>query len=443
MINIKYYLLTADFWTLILSLLLLGFPSALGHRESPVVRLAFFSPILIVISKNIFYLVWNSIHKIHKIHFNRLLLVLFIIYAGVESVAFIRAVLSNSFSTSAIMGSWLIWFSFALFGLLAFSNVNNVNVLQRFREAIYYSLILYVSLNAILNILGYKTPQVLYTSLFPSVMLKSIGIIANRVLFPTASGINTFGIIAGAAIVASSVLFFSSPNKIDRILGLLGIGLGVYGILLSDSRGAFLFALLTVLLSFPTFRIFTPFLRWLAVLIPLLPYTLIFALRFVPQSLSEILNRSSSSQGVESNLSGRFVIWDAVLDNFNNFRFTHLFGFGYRGQVVSGISREYSHLFVSYLDAEMAGAHNFLLQTLLDTGYIGALIAICLITALLFVLGAHLKNNQDHTVKILFFLLVYLVFAGVTETVLTPNHQELFAIFMLIWAAAGSLPKQE
>jgi len=437
---IKRYILNADYWVLVFSLLLVRFPVALGFRGSALIRFLFLLPFLIIIIKNLLYL---AQHSIHKIYFNPWLFVLFILYVGVETIAFLRTATNIFFSSSAIMGNWLVWFLFAMFGLFVFAAVNNRNGLQRFREAIYYALILYVSVNALMSILGFHSPDVLYFSSFRSVILGSLGIAADRVLFLTAAGINSFGLVGGAALVASAVLFFSSSRKIDRIIGVIGIVSSLYVVLLTDSRGALLFSLVSIFLSLFPFGMFIPALRWVAALAPALPFTLVSALRLLPTQISQVLNRSSSSQGADATLSGRFIIWNAILNHFYDFRFLNLFGFGFRGQVASGISWEYSYLFSSWLDPEVAGAHNFVLQTLLDTGYIGALITICFITSLLFALGSHLKNSQDHTIKVLFFLLIYLIVVGTTDTVLTPEHQELFLVFMLIWAAAGSLPKRK
>jgi len=439
---IKRHLLSLDFWVLIFSLLLLRLPVAIGYRQSALVRTLFLTPIFIVIIKNLIQLILHP-----QIHFKRTLLAWFVLYAVVESLSFFRTATTNFFPTITVLGNWLVWFSMGIFGFLIFSNVRNKAALAQFRAAIYYALILYVFLNAALHITGYQSPENIYffarsPASFQAILLKNVGITMQRVVFPTASGINSFGIVAGAAFVSSFVLFLSSKKLIDRIMGGVGFLSSLYIILLTDSRGPLFFAFITIFIfAILPISLITIW-RWLPIMTPVLPYMLTFSLRYIPISILQKVSRSFSGGTTSDSLSGRLLIWQAVLDSFRNFQFIHLFGFGYRGQVVSGVSQKYASLFSIYADPEISGAHNFVMQTLLEVGYLGVIISIGFITAILFHFVSYLKAHQDHTVKVLFFILIYLLLAGTTESVLTVDHQELFTIFMFIWAAVGSLPNK-
>jgi O-antigen ligase len=112
---------------------------------------------------------------------------------------------------------------------------------------------------------------------------------------------------------------------------------------------------------------------------------------------------------------------------------------GFDGQQISGISNTYASQFSSWAFPESVTAHNFGLQIIIETGYLGLTMVIIIISIMLSSLGSCSIKTNDKTVKILFFILTYLMFTGITESVFTLGHPETQSIFMLIFAATGVL----
>jgi O-antigen ligase len=421
-----------DYWVLIFGLIIFKIPTFLGKTESIYARIICLIPFLISIFINFLKLL-----KRNKLNFNKQLFILFFFYLCIWGFAVLRSAFSGYFSFFSTFGNYFIWITFSLFGFLTFSVNNSPEKAVVYQKAIGYCLILYIVVNSITQIIGFVNQEEVYLSARPAVMLQYLGIFTDRVLFPLSSGINTEGLIAGASLCVSFLMLINSPVNKDRIFGTFGTLFSLYVIFLTDSRGALLFAGLTIFIAIVFKKRTVKLWRWLPLFTPVLPLMLLSIQKFFPESIVEALSRSSLISGSEI-LSGRQQIWNGILDHLKNFQLIHLFGYGYHGQLTSGISQSYSYLFTNFVSRELASAHNFILQTVIEIGYIGLIITFLLIISLTFSLAKLTINNpKDFIFNSLFFLLFYLVLTGTTETVLTPDHQELFFIFILIWAATG------
>ncbi|NMB55689.1 MAG: O-antigen ligase family protein [Leptolinea sp.] len=293
--------------------------------------------------------------------------------------------------------------------------------------------------NVILYFLGAQQDYDFYFKQVTAVMARSLGIYINRVVFPTAPGINSFGIIAGAGAVVSTIFLISQKKMFLRLSGFFGLLSSIFVMILTDSRGALVYGLIVVLLSLFPYQAITRYLRWSGTVSPLFPFAVMTVLGIIPTSISNTFSRPTANPLSNSIISGRLFIWDVVLDYFRTFNLSHFTGLGYRGQAAVDISSRYSSLFKFAYAPEFAGAHNQIFQTLIETGYSGILLVLIAITITLYRLS---REEHDIAGKTMFFVLIYFIFAGITESVLTLESFESTLIFLMIWLSVSVKPQE-
>jgi O-antigen ligase len=424
-----------DYWILLLGMVVIRIPVVFGFNQSSVFRLLTIFPFIFVISKNAISLFTNQ-----TIIFNKKIFVLLLIYLNLLAVAVLRSLFAKSFPIVSTLGNFSLWITFVLFGFFVFIHVSNQKKEQAYQKAIAYSIILFVVVNIMAYYFGLSNQEELYVTSRPAVMLRYFGISTDRVLFPLVSGINTFGIIAGAALCISIILLSNHSQKGDKVIGIIGLLFSAYGILLTDCRGALFFAAVTIFTSlfFPTR--FVKLFCWLPLFAPLLPFIYIFIQENIPYWVIQGLLRTPFLGNVDI-LSGRGIIWKTIIDHYSDFQFIHLFGYGYHGEAISGLSAKYSYLFTNFINSDWITVHNYFLQTLLEIGYLGLILMVWFITTITTRLASMtVANPGDNSAKILFYLMFYFILAGTTETVLSTYHLELFYIFLLIISAVGAAP---
>ena len=149
-------------------------------------------------------------------------------------------------------------------------------------------------------------------------------------------------------------------------------------------------------------------------------------------NLAKELADSAAIQSIARNQSdigtfaNRAVIWSSVYDEFSEFKARHLIGYGFKGQVASGIAKKNASLFAQRLDdVEGKTVHNFILQYQLDTGYLGVICIILLYISLQYAL----QNLRD---KLLITSVGSGLVIGITEASPTMYQSELFFIFYIM-----------
>lgn len=270
-----------------------------------------------------------------------------------------------------------------------------------------------------------------------SQLLALLGISAVRTGFPLTEGFNSFGIVAGSAVVSSLVLAIRGVGR-QRLLALCAFAVGLYGVVASDSRGPLVFAFVTAvvaLLSTPRLR------RSLAVLpllLPLVPLVLISLLKLIATTpLGFAISRSATDL---STANGRTAIWNLVL-NFLGHGDTHLlYGYGAFGQATSAIGFSYAYLFPNLVPPESATTHNIMLQTLLDSGLIGLLLLLATFVMLLRRLARKVDLEKSPTAAALFALSLYVVSIGTLEASPSIYGEAQLAVFVGLAIFSVSLP---
>jgi O-antigen ligase len=259
----------------------------------------------------------------------------------------------------------------------------------------------------------------------PAEMLSHFGFHMQRQGLPLTSGINGGGVMAAIAGTISLVLLRGGQSR--RIhLAIVAASLVTLGLV--DARGSMLFAAVTVAAVSFTPRFMRRGLPGVALLIPVLPLVLLWLL----SALSGYTSGLSRNGADVTTATGRSVIWQDVYDYLKHPHFADIFGYGYYGQVTSGVSYRYAFLFQTQPIPESAGTHNLLLQTVLDTGYVGALVVVALIVVAASAASRRYIETLAPVELATLAALIVLVLVGATESLPTIYFPYVFVVAFLL-----------
>jgi O-antigen ligase len=259
-------------------------------------------------------------------------------------------------------------------------------------------------------------------------MLTHLGFQISRQTLPLTPGINSAGDVAAIAAAMSFVLLRSGGSRRFH-LSVIAASLATIG--LTDARGSLLYVLVAVAAV-----AFTPgFAKRAAVAVPVL-------IPLLPSILLVVLSRSSgytsalNHGGDVTTATGRSFIWRAIYDHLGKPHFADLFGYGYYGQITSGVSYQYAFLFRYQPIPESASAHNMLLQTILDSGYVGAVVTVALLSVGIWTVSQRYTETLSSWDLATVIGLLVLVLLGTTETVPTIYFPESFVLALLLLCVA-------
>ena len=348
--------------------------------------------------------------------------------AGVYvSLVIVAAFRGASLGAISINVAWFEAFQFSLLaGLAMVAFLRDPHQERRARnvQALCWAPVMFVAVNVALHFAGFVPGEFDVETQLPSTMLGIVGIEANRVQFPLASGLNGIGPTAVVALVVCAVL---ALRRERRGLALAGLALSLYVVLAIDSRGALLFAVLAVALVWATPRARKRGLGWMAIALPVVPVVLILAL----SGLVETEAGAALERGGRESLStgtGRTVVWGDVIQVFRTPKVEHVLGYGQNGQITSGASVQYAYLFAREANPLSHSAHNVLLQALLDTGWSGLVCLLALVAAVLSRLG---RRWDDPYFAALLAAVISLLLLGVVQAAPTPVQPDSFAFWLL------------
>ena len=435
-----------DYWLLLFSIVIWRFPIALGARGDLILRSVLVIPYIVQIIIKARYLYKNKVVA----HLDKKFLTIFILFAGTWILGFIRTIFYkytfDSFYLAEYLGTLII---LGLFLILVLAYNNDIEKRQNLLKGIFYAFGLYMIINLLIFLSGRQSVELPYLAKYPAQILSILGISIYRTLFPMADGINSFGILSGAVLVSLIPLCFSKMNFSNKIFTWIAVISCMIIILLTDSRGAIIYSILTLIIIIVPSKILK-LLRWSPLLISFFPIIiLIFAPSLLKQNIN-ILNRPESQweenkpltnstnecdkslQQSGGFLSNRPIIWEMVINELRDFQYIHIVGYGVRGQVVSSISNSYSCLFTSYAHPTLASAHNGWLQTILDVGYIGFGIVFALLVMIINKLSGLLTITKDVTYKAMLAGLIYIILSGTLEASFSPDFYGTFIILLFI-----------
>lgn len=412
---------------LLFSLVLIGAPALLGSTQgSPVVFLLTFTPFLAAIGV--------LLARPLRWRVNVWILVA-LAYVGLIVIAALRGLyfeaLSRNFTLREIVQIGLL----STLSMFAFLREPSDRHRERYLRALCWSPVVYVGVNVVLYYAGVAAPQSYKSDVLQvsATTLQSFGISLNRVQFPLASGVNSFGPICAIAFATSTTLALRGQQ---RTLAIVGSLTSLFAILAIDSRGALLFGLLAIgLVHFmprARKRGFGP----IALALPVLPLVLITTIGAL-SSTTGSLSRDRAADIATG--TGRTFVWGAVIDTLTEPRLENLVGYGQNGQLTSGASVSYAYLFPGLVDPLLAPAHNMLLQTGLDLGWIGVPMVIVIAGVMLTRYG---RRSPDPLYLALLAATLAMLGEGLVEVAGTTEGPESFAWWILaIFPAMRAMDK--
>lgn len=308
---------------------------------------------------------------------------------------------------------------------------------QHYFKYVFYGLILYLGINVPFQIMGFSNQTENYLRAYDAVMLSVFGIHRSRIYYPMAEGINAFGMVGGAGFVVSAAALIDVMKKrskdiLDWVITCLGIGISLFIILTTDSRGALLFVLFTAGITILLPKIAN---QALVILLMLIHPAVLFLRGDLLPELKFLSPLIRSHTGV---LSGRAVIWQSAIKPLLEFKWIHLVGYGLHGQQVAGIVSDYKDLFVSFINTNEISLHNFSLQTIYDLGYLGLVVALLMFFFMSKNLIKQIQSNPGNREKVqAFSMMVYILLIGSVSVIPSFYAQELFFVFIFVWITAG------
>lgn len=427
-----------NFWLVVFSLSIFRLPIAFGYRFIFPALFLGIIPYAAGILFNLMVLLKNKKRAI----LNKRNFILLCLFATLWIIALSRAFSKDStidaWFIMGILVSWLVLGIFIFFVFLITDEIQHNELIG----ALIYALGFYVFLNLALYFFGINPPGTLYLADYPAQMLSIVGISKYRVLFPMASGINSFGTVSGAAMIGLFFLFKKSTNTLEKILLFFLIVFCLLAILFTDSRGSLLFSLMTIGLFLLPKKVFR-YARWIPFLISIF---MLFIIVIPAGSLAKWLPDLSRPETVwqkpneitvndqceklltnsEGLFSNRSIIWRFAITELGSFHLEQLVGFGFRGQYYSGLNSNYSCLFKSYAFPQFASLHQIWLQLVFDTGYLGFLFTLALMILVVRELSVYNSASKFSGNFALASISCYLVLSGTLEATITPDAIILF-----------------
>jgi hypothetical protein len=271
-------------------------------------------------------------------------------------------------------------------------------------------------------------------------MLGLVGIHTTRVLFPLSQGVNAFGGIAGLALAISLVGLRLLTGPARKLAGLSSM-VTLYALLAVDSRDGLFFALAAAALVLMATRISTRGAGFAPLFLPVAPSAVLGGLGLV-SSLGLAAGLSRSGGDNVATATGRSAIWQVVLDFLTQHpALKQLVGYGAYGHVTSEVSYSYAYVYQGYVDPQNNPAQNFLLQTVLDTGYVGAAIAVALLSVALLLAARRVRGrSRDPLFVATLAGLLFLGLLGVLEASPMIYNTDAFGAFLLLVVSAIVVP---
>ena len=266
------------------------------------------------------------------------------------------------------------------------------------------------------------------------------GLLDYSVLFPFTNSGRFLSICAGVLVIIGIMDLSANKRWGDYFANCVMIGAGLAILLGHGSRVVLLGLLGVSLISLAWKPIARRLCYWMVLVLIFIP--VIYTYSDIGSAVEDSANKSGLSlsryAGEIATLSNRDAIWGSVFDEFSSFKWEHLWGYGAHGNITSGLSVQYATFFEgSYSQSSDMPVHNTFLQILVDYGYIGLSLFICILFSLLALLRkpvrlkAGIYINQQHE-KTLTLILIYIVILSVTETCVTYFSLEIWSLFVFI-----------
>ena len=365
-------------------------------------------------------------------------LVLLAVYVVTIGVSFVRAALAGTLldMRGAVLQALVIGLLFA-FCALALLGADDEATRRRRYLAVAAAPALYVVVNVLLHAAEIRPPAPVGTAELPgqpAQLLGLLGISFGRVQYPLAAGINNFGAVAGLGLVMAAAIALQLDGFAAWLAG-AGALFCVYALLVVDSRGGLLFAAAAVAMVAWLPRAFRRGVTGLPLLVPIAPAAILGVLGVLSgTALADVLSRDV---GDFSTATGRGEVWSKVAAFLAEPQLHHLWGYGAYGQITSEVSYSYAYVFYGYPRPETPPAHNFALQTILESGYLGLVLALAVLVVVIRAASRMHAWAPSADSGAILAGLIFLIGLGTIEALPLPAYPDAFAGFLAI--AAGAL----
>ena len=232
---------------------------------------------------------------------------------------------SSLYSTSLLLT--ILLFSFSLGSIQGKDGPG----MQKIVRALYESIFFYLAINLILYVIGISGE-----SKGDSMMLNALGVESSRVGFALSDGWNSYGVVSGAAIVVSLLLFAHKKTRSSDIILTYGLFiLGMVSVLAVDSRGALFISLLTVMIIRISLVVNSVLLKFFVILSPFIPFLILLIMpMLIELSLMGMISRNPEEM---FNFNGRLVIWQSALSMYDELSLNLVLGHGMYGHYIMGL----------------------------------------------------------------------------------------------------------
>jgi hypothetical protein len=413
--------------TLLLSITLVRAAAALPHRT-----------VLTVVVVVIFIAVaaWAAPRQRRNVLLTGSALLVFI-YVGDVGLALVRGAQDGDYAKlTTSLGRIVLYLTTAFMALCALGCARDLAERDRRLRAIVLAPAIYALINLVLDEGGiHGASSATQGGAGGSAQLLGFaGLSAGRTVYPLATSINLYSIVASSAAAGVVVLRVRRPDLLPRIVAWPLALVCIYEVLAGDSRATLLWAVV-VAAVFVIWRRFkgVPLIAWV---MPFFPLIVIGILGLVANSgLAQALNRGSGTESVATG-TGRLYIWRGAWAVLRHFRLEDLIGWGAAGQIPSGASGHYTFVFANDPLSYTVFTHSSSLQTLLDEGYIGLFILVLLLWRTFLLLKRHLITVPNSPVSALVAMLLVVVLSGATEVSPSYYSEEVLLLLLLVASAA-------
>jgi hypothetical protein len=321
---------------------------------------------------------------------------------------FVFAVI-RSFFANAIGFSTLVYLVFILlfFTLLIKSDVQKPHffraVLLAFFGIVIINLLLYlIGINA--NIFVKKV------DLHDSRILEYIGISLQRSRFFIFNNFAYYSMMLGILFIGRN--YIALNNKYFKYAI---IGSALLSFLILDARGPFFALIIVIAFKNILYKLNAFGFLLFCIAIGIIPFAYSLISIYFGLQLEDNLALVSS----------RDILWQVFFLNYDPSLFQFVFGYGYLGQYISGISPKYAVLFTNWGNASQISLHNSYLQYIMDLGIIGVLLLYKIIKNS-FKKIEHLKLNE------LKLLIYYFLLLGISDMSIQINNFVVFYFFIIL-----------
>ncbi len=359
---------------------------------------------------------------------------------------FIISLLRTAYTTATSVGMFNDCFSVIMLNLLVFLWVSREvrkghEFEHTFNTVVFRLLIVFgvvVTLYCFLYFTGYKDPNTpLQRGGELNVLLKLLGIRLMKKMVPYTASMhpNTIAIWAGVTFIMAGVYWYVVKKSFKRNIWMLAIlFFAVIFLLIADSRGTALMVVMTSgLVAVTYFTRATGFLRVFVLAVPFLPFLIMAVLQLIAGAsfLSDV-SRTGDAENVTT-MSNRTYIWAECIEEVEQFKMQHFFGWGEHGQSTAGVSKNYTQWFGDEeyeYGYDLIVTHNFFFQVFFDVGYIG--LFFFMLSSLFVMNGAIKLYNRGYPAALVFVAMaLYYVLSGIMESNFG-NHNRAYNEVMMM-----------